>query len=58
MPVTVEKIKMLFELEERNGKLKLGTYLYNIGKRVIKDANPTKDIRELREDRYAFRSGQ
>ena len=57
MPVTVEKIKMLFELEERNGKLKLGTYLYNIGERV-KGVNPTKDIRELREDRYAFRSGQ
>ena len=57
MPVTVEKIKMLFELEERNGKLKLGTYLYNIGRRV-EGANPTNDIRELREDRYAFRSGQ
>jgi len=54
MPVTAEQIKILFELEERNGRLKLGTYLYNIG-RKMKDANPTKDIRELREDRYAFR---
>ena len=57
MPVTVEKIKMLFELEERMADIALGTYLYNIGKKV-KDATPTKDIRELRGDRYAFRSGQ
>ena len=57
MPVTIEKIKMLFELGERNGKLKLGTYLYNIGRKV-KGANPSKDIRELRKDQYAFRGGQ
>ena len=57
MPVTVEKIKMLFELEERTEDIALGTYLYNIGKKV-KNATPTKDIRELREDRHAFHSGQ
>ena len=57
MPVTVEKIKMLFELEERTEDIALGTYLYNLGKKV-KNATPTKDIRELREDRYAFHGGQ
>jgi len=57
MPVTVEKIKMLFELEERTEDIALGTYLYNIGKKV-ENATPSKDVRDLRGDRYAFRSGQ
>ena len=57
MPVTVEKIKILFELEEREEDIALGTYLYNIGRKAT-NATPTEDIREIRRDRYAFRGGQ
>ena len=57
MPITVEKIKILFELEERAENIALGSYLYNIGRKAT-NATPTEDIREMRRDRYAFRSGQ
>ncbi len=57
MPVTVEELKALLELEERERGIKLGTYLYNLGKKV-ENADPTKDIRELREDRHEFHSRQ
>ncbi|GEM_PF-1959288 len=57
MPITLEQLKILFELEERTEDMKLGTYLYDIGKKE-KGANPTEDIRDLRGDRYGFHSGQ
>ena len=56
MPVTIEKLKALFELEERDKEvIELGTYLYNLGKKE-EGATPTEDIRKLREDRHAFSS--
>jgi len=57
MPITAEELKELLELEERWEGINLGTYLYEIGKKM-KGANPTEDIRRLREDRYALHGGQ
>lgn len=57
MPITAEELKELLELEEREEGINLGTYLYDIGKKV-KGANPTEDIRKLREDRHALSGGQ
>jgi len=57
MPITAEELKELLELEERGEGINLGTYLYDIGKKV-KGANPTEDIRKLREDRHALPGGQ
>ena len=56
MPVTIEKLKELFELEGRDKEvIELGTYLYNLGKKE-EGAKPTEDIRKLREDRHRFSS--
>ncbi len=56
MPVTIEKLKELLELEEMDKEvIELGTYLYNLGKKE-EGAKPTEDIRKLREDRHTFSS--
>ena len=56
MPIPIEKLKELFEVEERDKEvIELGTYLYNLGKKE-EGAKPTEDIRKLREDRHAFSS--
>ena len=55
MAVTIEEVRMLYELVHRQKKkIKLGTVLYKLGRKE-EGANPTRDIRELREERiYEF----
>ncbi len=53
MPVVLAELKILVEFKEKintnNGKKKLGDLLASVSN-VVEGANPTEDIRKLRED--------
>jgi len=56
MPVVIDDVKMLIKFvgkDKKRGKILLGDLLAQKGRKV-EGANPTKDIRELREDEDVF----
>ncbi len=50
MPVSTSQLKAIIELESKKEGIKIGSALYEMGKKV-KGAEPQKDIREMREER-------
>jgi hypothetical protein len=50
LPVSAEQLKAIMELESKKEGIKIGSLLYELGKKE-KTANPEKDVREIREER-------